>query len=419
MFKFRFIAALMLGAALTVAVGPVDAARDRNKKEDKMEVSKTGRVDKKPISSKNFVKSYTKIAEEYEAEDYQGALEGLAKLDSPKLSDYEKAKVAQMRGYIHYNQDEAPEALAEFKTALATDALPNVEHFQLKMTVAELYHINDQLAESAAAFDDWLKDAEIVTGRNWALQAKNYFDQDDFEQTLVYIDKAFATGDKPERAWQQMKANALLSLERTDEAIAFGREVLAQNPEDAEFVNFLTALLLDAGKPQDAVTILEGLRAEGKLSKENLYINLYASYRDLDRAKDAALAMSEGLANGVVKESKDRFLQVGEAYYDSEAMTEALANFQRAAQLSDADGTADLYVGQVLLDQEKPKEAREAFTAAIQKGNLRQLGNAYYQLGIAELDSENEAAAIAAFVKAQGYPESNKNATQALKSLGR
>lgn len=418
MFKFRLIAVLMFGAAMAMSVAPADAARDR-KKDEKSAVSKTGRTDKKPISSKKFVKSYGKIADQYESDEYDAALNGLAKLDSPKLSDYEKAKVAQMRGYIHYNQDQVTEALAEFKIALDTDALPNAEHFQLKLTVAELYHINDQLTESAAAFDDWTKDAETITGRNWALQAKNYFDQDDFEQTLVYIDKAFATGDKPDRAWQQMKANALLSLERTDEAIAFGHQVLAQAPDDAEFVNFLTALLLDADKPQDAVTILEGLRAQGKLGKENLYVNLYAAYRDLDRAKDAAAVMNEGLSSGVVKASKDRYLQVGEAYYDSEMLTEALAGFRNAAQLSDADGTGDLYVGQVLLDQEKPKEAREAFTAAIQKGNLRQLGNAYYQLGIAELDSDNEAAAIAAFKKAQGYPESNKNATQALKSLGR
>jgi len=97
----------------------------------------------------------------------------------------------------------------------------------------------------------------------------------------------------------------------------------------------------------------------------------------------------------------------------------ALDAFRKAAALSPADGTADLYAGQVLLDQEKPQEARAAFTAAIQKGNLRQLGNAYYQLGIAELDSNNEAAAVAAFQKAQGYPDSAKNATQALKSLGR
>ncbi|MCB1610361.1 MAG: tetratricopeptide repeat protein, partial [Xanthomonadales bacterium] len=336
-----------------------------------------------------------------------------------KLSPYERAKVAQMRGFIYYNQDQVPEAIEQFKLALATDALPNAEHFQLKLTMAELYHINDQLTESAAVFDDWTKDAETITGRNWALQAKNYFDQDDYEQALVYLDKAFATGDKPERSWQQMKANALLSLERTDEAIAFGREVLAQAPDDPEFVNFLTALLLDADKPQDAVTILEDLRAQGKLGKENLYVNLYAAYRDLERPKDAAATMSAGLSSGVVKETKDRYLQVGEAYYDAESLPEALAGFRRAAELSDADGTADLYVGQVLLDQEKPKEAREAFTAAIQKGNLRQPGNAYYQLGIAELDSDNEAAAIAAFKKAQGYPESNKNATQALKSLGR
>ena len=219
MFKFRLIAALMFGAALAVAVAPVDAARDRPKKDEKAEVSKSGRVDKKPISSKKFVKSYGKVADNYDADEYAEALSGLAKLESSRPSDYEKAKIAQMRGYIYYNQDQLPEALGYFQQALATDALPNVEHFQLKLTMAELYHLNDQLAESIAAFNDWLKDADPVAGRNWALQAKNFFDQDDYQQTLVYLDKAFATGDKPERPWQQMKANALLSLERSDEAI--------------------------------------------------------------------------------------------------------------------------------------------------------------------------------------------------------
>ena len=104
--------------------------------------------------------------------------------------------------------------------------------------------------------------------------------------------------------------------------------MLARAPDDAEFVNFLTALLLDADKPQDAVTILEDLRAQGKLSKENLYNNLYAAYRDLTRPIDAAAVMNEGLSKGVVKPSKDRYLQVGEAYYDSEMLTEALAGFR-------------------------------------------------------------------------------------------
>lgn len=418
MFKFRLIAMLLLSGALALSVAPADAARDK-KKDEKSAVSKSGRQDKSPQSSQKFVKGFAKIADQYEADLYDEALAGLTKLDTAKASPYEKGKIAQLRGFIAYNQDDLVTAVEQFKLALATDALPNVEHFQLKLTLAELYHMNDQLAESIAAFDDWLKDAEAITGRNWALQAKNYFDQDDFANTLVFIDKAFATGDKPERAWQQMKANSLLSLERTDEAIAFGREVLASNPEDAEFVNFLSALLLDAGKAGDAVAMLEALRSQNKLVKENLYINLYAGYRDLDRPKDAAAVMSDGISKGIVKESKERYLQIGEAYYDSEELPVALENFRKAAAISPDDGTADLYAGQVLLDQEKPQEARAAFAAAIQKGNLRQLGNAYYQLGIAELDSNNEAAAIAAFQKAQSYPESAKNATQALKSLGR
>lgn len=418
MVKFRLMAALLLGGALAVGVAPVDAARDR-KKEEKASVSKTGREDPKPQSSQKFVKAYGKIADQYEADQYDEALAGLAKLETPKSSGYERGKIAQLRGFIYYNQDQLPEAIEQFKAAIATDALSNEEHFQLKLTLAELYHMNDQLAESAAAFDEWTKDAETITGRNWALQAKNYYDQDDYEQTLVYIDKAFATGDKPERAWQQMKAQCLLSLERTEEAIAFGREVLAASPDDAEFVGFLSALLIDAGKPLDAVAELEKLRAAGKFEKESLYVNLAAAYRESDRPLEAAQVLQEGLDKGVVKPTRDRYQVVGEAYYDAEDLTKAVAAFRSAASLSPDDGNGDFWIGVILLDQEKPQEARAAFTAAIQKGNLRQLGNAYYQLGVAELDSDNEAAAIAAFQKAQGYPESAKNATQALKSLGR
>lgn len=413
----KLIRSLLLGAAFVLAVSPVVDARERKDKKE-MTVSKSGRVDKEPKGSAKFGKAFEKIVKAYDAEEYDKVLAELDKLDTPKALPYEKAKIEQIRGFVYYNQDMVAEAIAAMKAAVATDALGNEEHFQLKLTVAELYHMNDQLPESAAAFDDWLKDAETVSGRNWALQAKNYYDQDDYEKALEYIDKAFATGEKPEKAWQQMKANALLSLERTDEAIVFGQEVLASNPDDLEFTNFLSALLVDAGQHAQAITMLEGLRSQGRMDKENLYNNLYAAYRESDRAKEAAAVLVEGLDKGVVRPVKERYLQVGEAFYDSEDLPNALANFRKAAELSPDDGTPDLYVGQVLLDQEKPQEARGAFAAAIQKGKLRQLGNAYYQLGIAELDSNNEAAAVAAFKKAQEYPESQKNAAQTLKSMG-
>ena len=426
MIKFRLLTALLLGGALAMSVLPVDAARDRDEKNQKSQKkapaeapSKTGRIGKAPKSSQKFSTAYGKVSEKYEADDFDGALADLTKLENAKNTEYEVAKISQLRGFIYYNQDDLPKAVESFKKALATDALSNAEHFQIKLTLAELYHINDQLPESIAAFNDWLRDAETVTGRNWALQAKNYFDQDDFAQTLVFIDKAFATGDKPERAWQQMKANSLLSLERTDEAIAFGKQVLVASPDDVEFINFQSALLLDADKSQDALDMLEPLRAAGKLTKENVWINLYVAYRNLEKPKEAAAVLREGMDKGIVTKTKEHLLQIGEAYYDSEDLTNALSYFQQSAAASSDDGNSDLFAGQVLLDQEKPKEARTAFAAAIQKGKLKQLGNAYYQLGVAELDSDNEAGAIAAFKKAQAYPESAKNATQALKSLGR
>ncbi len=416
MIKF-WMSAILMGASLTLIVPSATAQRDRDKKETST-VSKSGREDKKPQSSSKFVKAYGKVSELYEADDFAGALDALAKLEAGKTTPYEKAKIHQLRGFVHYNQEQMPEAIASFEAALATDALPNAEHFPLKLTIAEMYHVNEQFAESIVAFDDWAKDGDPITGNNWALQAKNYFDQEDYENTLVYIDKAYATGEAPQRAWAQMKANSLLTLGRVEDSIAFGREVLAKSPDDLEFVNFLTVQMLEGEKAQDAVALLEGYRSQGKMTEENLYLNLYVAYRDLDRPKDAAAAMREGVDKGIVQKAKDRMLQIGEAYYDAEDLTAALDFFRQGAELSPDDGTADLYAGQILLDQEKPQEARIALSRAIEKGKIKQLGNAYYNLGIAEMDSGNEAAAAAAFRQAKGFPESQKNAEQALKSLG-
>ena len=152
------MAALLLGGALAVSVAPVDAARDRKEKETAT-VSKTGRTDKPAKSSEKFAKAYAKVAKQYDAEQYDEALAALEKLDTPKTTPYEKAKIAQLRGYVYYNQDQIPQAIEQFKAALATDALVNNEQFALKLTMAELYHMNYQLPESSATFDDWLKDA--------------------------------------------------------------------------------------------------------------------------------------------------------------------------------------------------------------------------------------------------------------------
>lgn len=412
--KLLMAAMFGLGISLVVMVPPAEAKRDT-----KAAVSKSGREDKKPNMSERFYKRYEKVSALYEEQKYDEALTAAEELMGAAKSGYEKAKVLELKAFVRYDQDDIEGAIASFNEAIATDALPNADHFQAKLTVAELYNINNQPQESITAFEDWLKDAEAVKARNYAMMANNFYDLEDYENVVKYVDLAFSTGEEVQKSWFQMKANALYSLERFDDALAFAREAVAKNPGDPEFANFLTGTLLEAERPQEAVDFLNGLRAQGQLTTEAQYNNLYIAYRDLDKPKDAAMAMQEGIEKGVVKSTRERLLMVGEAYYDAEDLPNALTQFQKAADASPDNGTADLYVGQVLLDQEKPKEARDYLVKAVQKGNLRQTGNAYYQLGIAEMDSGNEAAAIAAFEKAKGYPESEKNAVQALKSLGR
>lgn len=241
MSMLRGVGVALLGLTLVAATLPASAQRptaaERRAATTAKEaaprvpdISKSGRINPKAQSSSTFGRAYQRAVKHYQDDEYDQTLAALAKLRSSKNTAYELSKIEQLTAYVHFNEDRIEEAVASFRAAIAADGLDNLEHFQAKLAMAEMLQMNDQFAESNEAYLDWLKDAETVEGRHYARIAKNYYDQDDYESALRYIDLAYATGDEPERAWSQMKANMLLNLERSDEAIVFAAASWLNHP---------------------------------------------------------------------------------------------------------------------------------------------------------------------------------------------
>jgi hypothetical protein len=374
----------------------------------------------------------TKLSESEKIEEPKRYIDAIAILDQvlamPKLTPYELSKAQQIKASFAYNADQIPMAIEAANAAVKGNGLNNVEHLQTMMMVTQLLYQNEQYDESIKAFDAYVAEAPKIKGSDYVMQASNYYNQDKFKETVAFIDKALASGDEPQKAWYQLKANSLYQAEDYKAAAAYLKELMAKDPKEKQWVNLAASSYISEENYTEALNVLQTAKKNGLFDSPEMWKQLFGLYQNAERYVDAANTIEEAVAAGGLKRDASTMNSLGQNLYtaaqDLDGKPEAKPLLERAEKafkeaiaLDPADGTADVWMGQLnMFERDNQKAARDHLAAAVTK-KVSQIGNAYYLLGVAEFNLGNMAPAKAALTKALGYPESKSNATAFMKNL--
>ena len=154
------------------------------------------------------------------------------------------------------------------------------------------------------------------------------------------------------------------------EAVALAEKIAAAKPDDRKTQMLLANIYMQADAMPKAAAILEKLRTSGQLTDEREYRQLYVIYANLDgHENDVISVINEGVSKGVLKPDHQSYLALAQAYYYTDKIPQAIENWQKAAPLS-KDGTTYSNLAQVLLQEGRVAEAKEAARKALEKGGL-------------------------------------------------
>lgn len=417
--------ATVLGLGLTAMSPDVHAQRGKQDKPEVIEVLKSsGRKNPKITTSRDGARNLQKAIDLFYDEDEAKAQESLdlvnRQLDTNKrLTPYERAKFNQLKAQLLNDRDDVEGAIDAAKAALTEDGLPNIEYLDSQFNLAVMLSNAERYEESIQVANAWAADAPKMTSGVAVLQARNYYDIEQYDKALEWIDQAFATGDEAQRTWYQIRVNSLYSLERYDDAISYLTELLSKQPGQPDFLNLLVNSHIEKEDYTNALRVLVEAQAAGQLSNETQYVQIYQLYTNTDQPVKAAEALEAFLSGGQVKPSANRYIDLGEAWYEAEQPEKALAAFQKGAELSPDNGSADAWMGALLLDMNKAGEAKTALETAFRKGNIKHEGNAYYNLALVQMELGDDAGARANAEKALAYPQTKAAAEGLLKNLNR
>ena len=181
-------------------------------------------------------------------------------------------------------------------------------------------------------------------------------------QGVELIGKAIALNAKVAAAHNDL-GNALLDLNRPEEALGSYERAIALNPEVALAHNNRGNVLLGLKRPEEALASYNKAIAL-KPDFAEAYTSRGVALRDLKRLEEALASYDKAIA--LKSDLAETYSNRGNALMDLKRSEEALASYNKAVALSPNVALAHSNRGNALLDLKRPEEALATYDKALQ-----------------------------------------------------
>lgn len=289
-------------------------------------------------------------------------------LANSAANDYDRAFAAQLGAQVAYDADDVAGAMAYLSRAIDANGLDNNSHYNAMLMLAQLQLQEDKFAESLATFDRFFNETKSQKPEHLVLKGNALYRLDRFPEAIAVLKQAIDASPEPRADWLQLLMASYLENNQSAEAAKVAETVAAKSPSDKRAQMNLAAVHMQNDMFDKAAAVLEKLRANGQLTEDKDYRQLYSVYLNIEgKEKEAATVINEGLQKGILKPDYQVYLAQAQSYYFSDQPGPAIDAYKKAAPLA-PDGETYLNLARALWQEDRIAEAKEAAKQAIAKG---------------------------------------------------
>jgi tetratricopeptide (TPR) repeat protein len=333
-------------------------------------------------------------------EQYAAANTKINTLQLDKLSPYERGKVEQIMFNIAYSQDRYEEARGHLQKAIDSGGLNAVEIDQARYQSAQLFMQEEKWKEGAAALEEWFKTAANPNSAAYYLLAVAYYQQDDFNRALAPAKKAVELMDKPNENWLQMLSALHLQREEYRDAIPILQQLVTVAPDKKTYWMQLSSIYGQMEDYPNALAIMQLANSAGLVTEDSEVRRLADLLLFNDVPYRGAQVIESAIEKKIVNLDDKLYEKLANCWIAAGEFDKSLAPLQRAAEMA-STGDAFIRLGEVQVQREDWPAAITAVQRGVDKGQLKDPGNAQLMLGIAHYSQKDYAAARPFFERAR------------------
>ena len=380
------------------ATGPAFAAQDEEREARDNQKTKQAQA-----VSKEVYDRIQKAQEAIDADNPQAALKTLNALKTKKgLTEYELQNVLNYIGFVYYNLDQIPQAMATYEEMLRIVSLEEQIRKQTLYTLAQLSTMEEDYAKALRLLDQWFALESNPAPDPYILYAQNLYQVSRYAEMVKPIETAMAVAVKREKKikedWYVLLNFAYFQQEDYEKVRDIQKILLVNWPKKRYWFS-LAGAYTELGEEQNLVGAYDAAMNQGLLEKESELVTMAQLYLQHEVPYKAAVLLSAEMESGRVTKNAKNYRLLSQAWSLAAEDEEAIPALQHAARLS-PEGELNLRLGNAHLNLGQYGECVAAIKEGIRKGGIKSPDNAQISLGMCLYNQRKYRESTAAFREA-------------------
>lgn len=398
--RFAAVSAMALLAAFGFGGGSfgIEQARAQGEASEAAEERRTQRV---PAMREQAFNRLSEAQEALDEGDSRKALDVLQRMEGQRgLNAYEAASMWNMRAYIHFSQDNYPEAIRAYERVLSfSPEVPLALELGTMYALGQLYFVQEDYRKAIEYLNRWFDLVETPSAQAYVFLAQAYYQLNEFRQVIPPVrqamDIARERGDEVRENWWLLKRAAYYELEDWNRVIEI-MEILVRDFPSKDYWVQLSGLYGQQEKGKQQIGAIWAAYIQGMLDQEREILNLTGLLQQEEAPYWAARILERAIEDGTVEANRRNLQGLAQAWQMAQNVDKAIPVYHRAAERSD-DGELHYRLAQLYLDRDDCERSIQAADRAIARGGVDRPGQIYLVKGMCQYNMNRFDAALETF----------------------
>ncbi|MCO7225437.1 tetratricopeptide repeat protein [Pleionea sp. CnH1-48] len=345
-------------------------------------------------------------------EQHQEALDMmLALANRNKSNAYTLATINLNINYAYSNLNQIAQSIRYLEKVVAAKVLPWEREQSARLQLANLYYGEDNHKKSLEHLRAWFKNETNPKVQGYVLMAANFSAQNKLKEAICPAYLAIKESTKANKNIFGVLLNSHYELNDIPGSIKILTVMVELFPQETIYWRNLAGLYAKSERHRDSLAVMELLHRQKRFNKPADYKQLSSFYAMLDVPYKSAEVLQEGIEKEVVESNEKNWKNVASNFHVAQEIDKSIYAYKKAAEYVD-NGRHDLKQAQLYGEAEKWKLAVKAYDKALQRGGLKDPGEAYFGKADALYNDGNFPGAISAFEQAAKYKNFKKNSNR-------
>lgn len=340
-------------------------------------------------------------------------------LERRGLNSYEKAQIWNTLAFAYYTLEDIPKTIDAYQKILQQGGITYALELSTLRALFQLYYSQERYRKSLEFIDKWEELKGEPDANVTFIKATAYYQLEEFRNALNAALRVEEIARAQDRAikenWWYLQVVLYNELGDIDNVIRVLEKLVVNYPKKQYWMH-LASMYSEKGRDDKALSAYYAAYTQGLFEKETELVMLSQRLLNAEVPYEAATVLKKGMDKGIVEENEDNLKLLAQSYTMAQEMSEAIDAWRAATKFAE-DGDLHLRLAQALSRQDRHEEAVKAYRDAIDKGDLRDVHDTQFWLGISLMQLERWDEATRAFREAAKDDEISKRARQYIRYI--